>query len=97
MKKVLMIFMLALGAIICQSCNDETYEQRAARLKEQGNLLPESTFEYSPLNTYKVIKIGNCEYIAGWGGQGNGGPYLTHKGDCSNPIHKFMNSDSLKK
>jgi hypothetical protein len=36
---------------------------------------------------YTIIIIDSCEYIGGWGGAGDGGPFLTHKGDCKNPIH----------
>jgi len=43
---------------------------------------------------YSIFKIGDCEYIKGWGGAHDGGPYVTHKGDCSNPIHIYK-TDSL--
>lgn len=92
MKKTLMIFMLALGAIICQSCG-ETNEEMKARMEKEGNVVSVDNV----LVHYQVVKIGNCEYITGWKGDYHGGPFLTHKGDCSNPIHKFINSDSLKK
>jgi hypothetical protein len=45
-------------------------------------------FGYSS-DGYQIIKIGDCEYIKGWAGVGNGGPFLTHKGDCSNPNHVY--------
>lgn len=31
---------------------------------------------------YEVMVIDSCEYIVGWGGNGDGGPIMTHKGNC---------------
>ena len=36
---------------------------------------------------FHVVKIGNCEYV-GRHLESNSA-ILTHKGDCSNPIHKY--------
>lgn len=36
---------------------------------------------------YEIIKIDNCEYI-NWG-VSYGYMNITHKGNCSNPIHQF--------
>lgn len=37
---------------------------------------------------YEVVKIDSCEYIIGKDhGSYNGGFFLTHKGNCKNPIH----------
>jgi hypothetical protein len=33
-------------------------------------------------NEYSFIEIDNCEYIGGWSGFGNGGPFMSHKGNC---------------
>lgn len=31
---------------------------------------------------YEIQDIDSCEYITGWSGQGNGGPFGMHKGNC---------------
>lgn len=37
---------------------------------------------------YEIITIDGCEYILGWDNNAyNGGYFLTHKGNCKNPIH----------
>ena len=33
-------------------------------------------------SSLRVITIDSCEYIAGYSKYGNGGPVLTHKGNC---------------
>lgn len=33
---------------------------------------------------YKIILIDSCEYISSWVGGADGGPFLTHKGNCKN-------------
>lgn len=39
---------------------------------------------------YKIVVIDQCEYIQVNDGLGNTRVYsLTHKGNCSNPIHKY--------
>ncbi len=42
---------------------------------------------------YSIIKIDGCEYIEvkDFLGANNGYYSLTHKGDCSNPIHRYPN------
>lgn len=38
---------------------------------------------------YEIVIIDSCEYIFGTDTQAyNGGYFLTHKGNCKNPIHK---------
>lgn len=32
----------------------------------------------------KTIEFEGCEYLVGWGGNFQGGPALTHKGNCKN-------------
>lgn len=39
------------------------------------------------VDNYNVIMIGDCEYL-NYGGIYSSNSVLTHKGDCSNPIHK---------
>lgn len=51
---------------------------------------PTQTITYGTDNIeYRVVTIDSCEYIFGWRGGGYGGPFLTHKGNCKNPIHKI--------
>ena len=63
-------------------------------VSEKPNVQKEVTnqinFRYDNNNTYEIIKIDGCEYVKGWAGVGNGGPYLTHKGNCKNPIHAYI-------
>lgn len=40
---------------------------------------------------YQIVIIDSCEYIIGNDrGTQNGGFFMTHKGNCKNPIHKFQ-------
>jgi hypothetical protein len=39
----------------------------------------------SGTTSFTIIKIGDCEYVSYNLGRENG--CITHKGDCSNPIH----------
>lgn len=39
---------------------------------------------------YGIVKLDECEYIQSWKpGAGERSRSLTHKGNCSNPIHKY--------
>jgi hypothetical protein len=53
----------------------------------------ESTTEIRTGNyvfSYKIITIDRCEYIIGTDYKAyNGGYFMTHKGNCSNPIHLY--------
>lgn len=97
MKKII----LSLFVLSCLVACGPSAEEIAAKEKK-GWINPEThnhlVFENGLLaNHYSIIKIGNCEYIKGWAGSMDGGPFLTHKGDCSNPIHVYnhINKDSL--
>lgn len=37
----------------------------------------------------RIVKYGNCEYLVTGGGDTRA---MSHKGDCSNPIHKCPNN-----
>lgn len=43
---------------------------------------------YELKSEYQVIQIDSCQYIVGWAGDYQGGPYMTHKGNCPNNKHK---------
>jgi hypothetical protein len=78
---------LVIGITLMVSCGPSAAE-KAARAKEvfetrKGNL------EVMSNSQYTLIRIGSCEYIKGWIGGSDGGPFFTHKGDCSNPIHVY--------
>lgn len=50
--------------------------------------------ESSITNTYKTVKLDGCEYIYVSVNSGYAGALgLTHKGNCSNPIHKCKCND----
>jgi hypothetical protein len=39
---------------------------------------------------YEIVTIDKCEYIIGTDNGGyNGGYFMAHKGNCSNPIHLY--------
>lgn len=40
------------------------------------------------ISTVYVYRIGNCQYLGDAIGMGLNRSFLTHKGDCDNPIHK---------
>lgn len=42
----------------------------------------ETTTPNDASSVYKIVVIDSCEYLFGWGGMGNGGPILAHKGNC---------------
>lgn len=72
MKKLLFIFVLLL--VGCVQNNDPTIN-RVPYGDSGSNIV------------YRIVVIDSCEYIWGWDGGGYGGPFLTHKGNCKNPIH----------
>lgn len=80
MKKVMFALLVIVTLVSCgKSKDDIAYEKSITRIIASNGI------------EYKVIKIGDCEYIGGCGKSPDGfvTPFiLTHKGDCSNPIHK---------
>jgi len=80
MKKVIFA-LFVLGLVSCGPSAEEKAAMDVQAIKD-GKMVVGSNSK-----DYKVVKIGDCEYISGWGGSTYGGPVLTHKGDCSNPIH----------
>jgi hypothetical protein len=78
MKKIILVL-----ALLLFSCTSK----KTLDIKEikEVNEFPSWTI---PI-TYKIIIIDSCEYIIGSDNGGyNGGFFLTHKGNCKNPIHK---------
>ena len=54
-----------------------------------SNIMPDVDSRVQQRN-YNIITIENCEYIEFDEGTGNMRVYsLTHKGNCSNPIHQY--------
>ncbi len=66
--------------------------QGTKTLTKQPNVLVFNTTSMGELyelkSEYQIIQIDSCQYIVGWGGDYQGGPYLTHKGNCTNTKHK---------
>lgn len=78
--------------IIVYSCGPSKAEIVAhSELYNKENNIEYHSDDYG---NYSIIKVDGCEYIKGWGGTYHGGPFLTHKGNCSNPIHIYK-TDSL--
>lgn len=90
MKKILFIIAVMIGFYGCGPSKAEILAHPEKYGKSYQNSI---SFGYYS-DGYSIVKIGNCEYLKGWAESGDGGPYLTHKGDCSNPIHIYK-TDSL--
>lgn len=63
--------------------------------KYEPNGIVNKTYRDTPVKeivsgvNYQVVKIDECEYILGTdNGSYNGGYFLTHKGNCTNPLHQ---------
>lgn len=79
MKKVIYL----VSALILVSCAPTVVDKK------------EDSFSDKPLKEifngvdYQVVVIDSCEYIIGRDDNPyNGGYFLSHKGNCNNPIHK---------
>lgn len=72
LKKLLAVFALTTIAVLivcnCAPSQSQPVSQTTTKITASNGY------------TYKVITIGNCEYIQFL-------ESLTHKGDCKNPIH----------
>ena len=66
---------IALTLLTFTSCQDSNVETKATTI-QVGSYIP-------PI---KIIVIDSCEYF--WGNWGHA-TVLTHKGNCSNPVHKL--------
>lgn len=74
----LMGLLIALGiTFLATSCVDN---------REQPKTVNTSVQSVSSDATIDVVKVGNCQYVR-WKSIKRGG--ITHKGDCSNPIHDW--------
>lgn len=90
MKNLLLIITIfILLASACGPIDAPTDKEVARRDSLQ------KAFESTPLiwlndhSYYQIITIDSCEYIMGRDNLGyNGGYFMSHKGDCKNPIHK---------
>lgn len=72
------LFVLTVISTLLYSCGDMNVEQKES----------ETNLGYT--SNLKIIKIEECEYFFGdWGNA----TVLTHKGDCTNPIHKIIKSE----
>ena len=83
------LLLTILTIIFFTSCG-ESYLEKEARFKNTGvKSLPEDPSQFTNNSgEYKIIVIDSCEYITGWCGINRGGPFMTHKGNCKNSIHK---------
>ena len=90
MKNGILIMLLVLGA-----CSSERHSHDVTH-DVTHDITPESPkemlmIEYNPLGEwgwgFNLITDGNCEYIMYTNHSNKTG--LTHKGDCSNPIHPY--------
>lgn len=81
------VFVYALIVLTYVSCKE------TKKLDKPQNILVFNTKimgnVYEVESEYKVVSIDSCEYIVGWVGDKHGGPYMVHKGNCSNKKHKL--------
>lgn len=82
MKKLILSLLILATCLVSCGPSDAEKEASLMEAQKEGTLVIGSNGK-----DYKIIKIGDCEYISGWSGSYRGGPILTHKGDCKNPIH----------
>jgi hypothetical protein len=89
MKKLFLTLILLLTVYGCSEPKPEPTWP-----KSEGPTLKNGYIEY------EVVTIDSCEYILGHDkGFYNGGFFLTHKGNCKNPIHlknKITVTDTVK-
>jgi len=72
------LFILTVMSTLLYSCGNMNVEQKES----------ETNLGYTTNLT--IIKIEGCEYFFGdWGNA----TVLTHKGNCTNPIHKIIKSE----
>lgn len=82
--------LILISIIVLSSCSTQKHIAK----KENYILFKEFYFgddKYIVDTEYSIIEIDSCEYIKGWVGEPDGGPYLTHKGNCKNKIHNNIN------
>ncbi len=78
MKKV---FLIAITAVFLASCENA----ESVKHVEQKRYVLDLPNERVTITEYT---IDGCEYIGHLGGDGRSN-YLTHKGNCTNPIHSI--------
>jgi len=85
MKNKIVTFVILLSAAFgLSSCNKEGVEVEYAASTPTQTVYG---LEYGV--RYRIVVIDGCEYIFGWdNGAYNGGYFLSHKGDCRNPLHQ---------
>jgi len=84
MKKIIFLIVLILS-ISCTTTTDSTPKV------QEGGIVQGGTIEFPGAGTvvYQIVEIEGCEYILGHdNGFYNGGFFMTHKGNCKNPIHQ---------
>lgn len=77
--KLLLISLLSL--VLMVSCSNESSTPKPIA----NPMFPD--IPYMDRNDWKIITIDSCEYIFGYTNGTDGGPVLTHKGNCKNKIH----------
>lgn len=86
MKKILLFIVVTVIVASCgPSSEEKTTMNRVKLLQNTGTsgIIPGMVYSSEDINYY-VVKIDGCEYICGYSIAGNGGPVLTHKGNCKN-------------
>lgn len=93
MKLILNILMVAVIYIFCNSCSD--------KVKKEEDSILEKTTENDLHNITKgdveIIIIDGCEYIVykETDGANKAFGFMSHKGNCTNPIHIYNNIDTV--
>lgn len=86
-------FTMVMIILISSACNQTDKKET---IEPENLILPIDTLGVTNrgINIY-LYKIGNCEYIGNI--DGYNGEYLTHNGECKNPIHKTNYKSFFKK
>jgi hypothetical protein len=85
-NKIIGIILISTILFGCGSSTQETQTQTIPEKKIKTYVLPVDPYTLSS-SEYAIVVIDSCEYIVGWGGGGNGGAFMTHKGNCKNHKH----------
>jgi hypothetical protein len=86
MKKLIKIIIISFIVICFYSClneNNNKYKVNTDTINDEYYI------KYRDVTIrYNIIIIDGCEYLVGSTNNTYGGYFLTHKGNCKNPLHE---------
>jgi hypothetical protein len=101
MRKFSRLFVACLFLLVaCGPDSDEIVVKKSEYLSLKGIntppeypkalLIPETSNEIGKIRFLEVVAIDSCEYIMGYTKYNDGGPVLTHKGNCKYCIEREL-------